>query len=159
MLTALVSRLEELGATVIEVDTDGLYFVPPSPPPGIAGRADMASGVNEEKLLADLGAVLPDELQLELDGRYAAMFSYKMKNYVLLDFRGAIRVKGSGLRSRGIELFLREWMEAMFHLVLTGRRSDVPALVRRWEEDFRNHRVPVRHFMRTETLQDSLPAY
>jgi len=88
-----------------------------------------------------------------------AMFSYKMKNYVLLDSRGALRVKGSGLRSRGIELFLRQWMERMFQLVLTGRRAEIPALVRQWEEDFRHHRVPVKQFMKTETLQDSLPAY
>src|SRR6266404_8439155 len=63
------------------------------------------------------------------------------------------------LRSRGIELFLRQWMERMFQLVLTGRRAEIPALVRQWEEDFRHHRVPVKQFMKTETIQDSLPAY
>ena len=158
LLMALVARLEELGATVIEVDTDGLYFVP-APTPRVAGEPGPSSDVDEQQLLADLTAVLPEALQLELDGRYASMFSYKMKNYVLLDARGALRVKGSSLRSRGIELYLRQWMEAMFQLVLTGRRAEVPALVKRWEEDFRHHRVPVRQFMRTETLQDSLAAY
>jgi DNA polymerase I len=150
LVTALVARLQELGATVIEVDTDGLYFVPPFP---VDGAPD------EEGLLAELAAVLPGGIQLELDGRYAAMFSYKMKNYVLLDQRGKLLTKGSGLRSRGIELFQRLWMEEMFRLLLTGRRDEIPALVRRWEEDFRAHRVPVKLFMKTETLQDSLPAY
>ncbi len=103
--------------------------------------------------------MLPEAIQLELDGRYPAMFSYKMKNYVLLDPQGKLLIKGSGLRSRGIELFQRQWMEEMFHLLLTGRRDEIPALVRRWEEDFRAHRVPVKLFMKTETLQDSLPAY
>ena len=156
LLMALVERLEALGATVIEVDTDGLYFVPPDGPPSSVSARPV---VDEERLLADLAAVLPEELQLELDGRFPAMFSYKMKNYVLLDSRGTLRVKGSGLRSRGIELFLRQWMEAMFHLVLTGRRADVPALLKRWENDFRAHRVPVKQFMKTETLQDSLGTY
>ena len=57
------------------------------------------------------------------------MFSYKMKNYVLLDERGKLLIKGSGLRSRGIELFQRRWMEEMFRLLLTGRRDEIPALV------------------------------
>jgi len=147
LVMALVARLEEMSATVIEVDTDGLYFVPP------------AQGADEERLLADLAAVLPEAIQLELDGRYRAMFSYKMKNYVLLDAQGKLLLKGSGLRSRGIELFQRQWMEEMFRLLLTGHRDEVPALVKRWEEDFQAHRVPVKQFMKTETLQESLPAY
>src|SRR5207247_582596 len=59
LLMALVARLEELGATVIEVDTDGLYFVPPAQGAGIAPEASTPSAVDEERLLADLGAVLP----------------------------------------------------------------------------------------------------
>jgi DNA polymerase, archaea type len=82
-----------------------------------------------------------------------------MKNYVLLDPRGKLLVKGSGLRSRGLELFQRKWMEEMFRLALTGRRTEIPDLVARWEDDFRTHRVPVKDFMKTETLQESLAAY
>jgi DNA polymerase I len=147
LVTALVARLDALGATVIEVDTDGLYFVPPAGAPDADG------------LLADLASVLPEGIQLELDGRYPAMFSYKMKNYVLFDERGKLLIKGSGLRSRGIELFQRQWMEEMFRLLLTGRRDEIPALLRRWEEDFRAHRLSVKQFMKTETLQESLAAY
>jgi DNA polymerase elongation subunit (family B) len=87
------------------------------------------------------------------------MLSYKMKNYVLLDPGGKLLIKGSGLRSRGIELFQRQWMEEMFRLLLTGRRDEISALNRRWEEDFVARRVPVRQFMKTETLQESLGAY
>jgi len=147
LVMGLVDRLRELGAAVIEVDTDGLYFVPGP------GSAD------EDALVAELAGVLPPGVQLELAGRYPAMFSYKAKNYVLMDGRGKLLIKGSGLRSRGIELFQRQWMEEMFRLLLTGRRDEIPALVRRWEEDFLAHRVAVKQFMKTETLQESLPAY
>jgi len=50
-------------------------------------------------------------------------------------------------------------MEEMFRLLLTGRRDEIPTLVKRWEEDFRAHRVPLKQFMKTETLQDSLATY
>ncbi|MGH7415667.1 MAG: DNA polymerase domain-containing protein, partial [Candidatus Rokuibacteriota bacterium] len=147
LVQGLLERLGGLGATVVEVDTDGIYFVPPSPP------------ASEERLVTELSAALPEGIQLELDGRYVAMFSYKMKNYVLLDARGKLLIKGSGLRSRGIELFQRLWMEEMFRLLLTGRRAEIPALLARWEEDFRAHRVPLKQFMKTETLQESLAVY
>ena len=111
---------------------------------------------DEEALCSPtLEAVLPAGIQLELDGRYEAMLSYKMKNYVLLDARGKLLIKGSGLRSRGIELFQRLWLEEMFRLLLSGRREEIPALVARWREDFEAHRVPVKQFMKTETLQES----
>jgi DNA polymerase elongation subunit (family B) len=151
LVQLLLDQLSGLGATVVEVDTDGVYFVPPAPETWSAAR--------EGELVARLSAALPEGLQLELDGRYAAMFSYKMKNYVLLDGRGKLLIKGSGLRSRGIELYQRLWMEEMFRLLLTGRREEIPALVKRWEEDFLAHRVPIKQFMKTETLQESLAAY
>jgi len=109
--------------------------------------------------VAELSRILPEGVKLELDGRYPAMLSYKIKNYVLLDGRGKLTIKGSGLRSRGLELFQRNWMEAMFRLLLTGRRDEIPALVERYLLDFAEHRIPVREFMKTETLQDSLDTY
>jgi DNA polymerase elongation subunit (family B) len=159
VVSALVARLNEIGATVIEVDTDGLYFVPPPSAPGLARGESDENRRSEDTLMADLAAVLPSGIALELDGRYPAMLSYKMKNYVLLDPRGKLLVKGSGLRSRGIENFQRLWMEEMFRLLLTGRRSQIPNLLTRWQEDFRARRVPLKHFMKTETLRESLGAY
>jgi len=150
LIRTIVDALRERGATVIEIDTDGIYFVAP---PGVGDQA------GEEALVADLSRGLPPGISLELDGRYPAMFSYKMKNYVLLDRTGRLTIKGSGLRSRGLELFQRTWMEEMFRLLLTGRRAEIPALVQRYLDDFAAHRVPVKQFMKTETLQDSLDTY
>ncbi len=150
LIRHVVEALKGRGATVIEIDTDGIYFVAP---PNVTGQA------GEEALVADLSQGFPPGISLELDGRYPAMFSYKMKNYVLLDARERIAVKGSALRSRGLELFQRIWMEEMFRLLLTGRRAEIPALVQRYLDDFAAHRIPVKQFMKTETLQDSLATY
>ena len=149
LVLALVDRLHALGATVIEVDTDGLYFVP----------AAAGGERSDEALLGELVADLPVGLQLELGGPYRAMLSYKMKNYALLDAGGKLIVKGSSLRSRGIELFQRQWMEELFRLLLAGRREEVGDLLKRWEDDFLAHRVPVKQFMKTETLQESPGSY
>jgi DNA polymerase I len=149
IVAALLERLTELGATPVEADTDGVYFVPP---PG--HRPD-----DDDALLERTAAGLPASIQLELDGRYAAMFSYKMKTYALLDARGRPSLKGSAFRSRGIEPVQRQIIEEVVRALLDGRRADVQRIIERRLDDFAAHRVDVRAFARTETLHESLDAY
>ena len=146
---SIVDRLAALGAVPIEGDTDGVYFLAP---PGHAPAEDGA-------LLEKIAAGLPDGIALELDGRHAAMFSYKMKTYALLDERGRVHLKGSGFRSRGLEPFQRRLIEEVVRLLLEDKRGDVRAVIDRWLAAFAAHQVPVRHFARTETLGETLDAY
>jgi DNA polymerase, archaea type len=87
------------------------------------------------------------------------MFSYKMKNYALLDARDDVILKGSGLKSRGLEPYLRAWMEEMFGLLLRGEADKVDALLAKYMEEFEQHQFDVKMFMKTESLQDSLATY
>jgi DNA polymerase I len=87
------------------------------------------------------------------------MFSYKMKNYALLDARGEVILKGSGLKSRGLEPFLRAWMEEMFALLLQGEADRIDTLLAKYMEEFEQHQFDVKMFMKTESLQDSLATY
>lgn len=150
LIQEIVGNLEREGAQILEVDTDGIYFVPPD---GIRTAAA------EEKLMVRISKSLPEGIRLELAGRYKGMFNYKKKNYVLLDEEGRLIVKGSGLRSRGLERFQREWMNGMFHLLLKNKRKKIPELLERYRQDLENHALPVEMFMKTETLQDSLENY
>ena len=70
-------------------------------------------------MLAEIAATMPAGIKLEIDGNYPAMFCYKMKNYVLLDDTGEMTIRGSGLKSRGLERFQRRFMEDMFLLLMT----------------------------------------
>ena len=149
IVTAIVDRLTALGATPIEADTDGVYFLAP------AGHAETDDAV----LLETIAAGLPEGIALELDARLATMLSYKMKTYALLDARGRVQLKGSGFRSRGLEPFQRRVIEEVVRLLLEGRRSEVRGVIDRWLTDFATHRVPVRQFARTETLQETVDVY
>jgi DNA polymerase elongation subunit (family B) len=149
LIRQIVDWLEERGCRIIEVDTDGLYFTLPE---GMGPAA-------EHDMLEALAATLPAQIRLELAGRYRSMFSYKMKNYALLDAQGKLIIKGSGLRSRGLELFQRQWMEEMLLLLLTGQREKIPELTDRYLKTFAGHRFPVQMFMKTETLQETLDTY
>jgi DNA polymerase elongation subunit (family B) len=148
-VSAIIERLAALGATVLEADTDGVYFTPPS------GHAP----ADDEPLLEKIAGALGPGIHLELDGRYAAMFSYKLKTYALLDAQGRVNLKGSAFRSRGLEPFQRHLIEEVVRLLLIGRAAEVKAVVDRWMQDFAARRVPPRAFARTETLGETLEAY
>jgi DNA polymerase elongation subunit (family B) len=149
VLAVIVARLVELGATPVEADTDGVYFVPPP------GHVDGRDG----GLLADVAAGLPEGVHLELDSHHVAMFSYKAKTYALLDAQGRLTLRGAAFRSRGLEPFQRQAIEEAIRLLLARRGAEVRGVVDRWLADFAAHRVPVRAFARTETLRDTLDAY
>jgi DNA polymerase elongation subunit (family B) len=110
-------------------------------------------------LLDSLAGALPEGIKLEIDGRYPAMFSYKMKNYVLLDEAGELTIRGSGLKSRGLERFQRRFMEEMFRLLLEDRRAEIPGLLETYKGRIAAHQMPIRELMKTDTLQDSLEVY
>jgi DNA polymerase elongation subunit (family B) len=149
VVTAIVERLTALGATPIEADTDGVYFLAPPAHPA----ADDAA------LLERIAADLPAGVALELDARHAAMLSYKMKTYALVDERGRVQLKGSGFRSRGLEPFQRRIIEEIVRLLLEGKRDQVRPVIDRWLWAFASHQVPVRQFARTETLQETVDVY
>ena len=150
LIQRAVAELEQHGAQVIEVDTDGIYFVPPS---------DASEEKSAERLLEQVGSIMPEGIRLEIDGRYASMFSYKMKNYVLQDDAGKMTIRGSGLRSRGLERFQRRFMEQMFRLLLEDRRDEIPKLLDNYSARLARHEIGMADLMKTETLQDSLDTY
>ncbi|HSR57228.1 MAG TPA: hypothetical protein VLL57_03530, partial [Candidatus Binataceae bacterium] len=130
--------------------TDGIYFVLPD---------NSDSDERAEAMLAEIAAAMPAGIRLELDGKYPAMFSYKMKNYVLLDAAGEMTVRGSGLKSRGLERFQRRFMEDMFQLLMSDRHGELPALFAGYLDRIARHQLGIADLMKTETLQDSLDNY
>ncbi|MHB8767111.1 MAG: DNA polymerase domain-containing protein [Deferrisomatales bacterium] len=150
LIRRVLDDLRARGARPVEVDTDGVYFVPPD---GVRG------GEAEEAFVAQVSQALPEGIRLDLGGRYRAMLSYKVKNYVLLTHDGELVVRGSGLRSRGLERFQREFLEELFRAVLEGRPDDVAGLKDRYLEELRAHRWSPDRFAKTETLHDSLEVY
>jgi DNA polymerase, archaea type len=117
---------------VIEIDTDGLYFVPPT-------KSD------PKTLESELQEALPKGVDVEIDGQFPAMFSYKMKNYALAGRMGKLHVTGSALRSRGLEKFQRQFLEEMLTLALQGRSEEGAATLRGLLPEDRARPVPHRH--------------
>jgi DNA polymerase elongation subunit (family B) len=146
----MLEWLRTEGAQPVEIDTDGIYFVPP---PGVNTQE------RARALVERLSTSLPAGIEVELAGNYQAMFSYKKKNYALLDEHGNVIIRGSALRSRGMEPYLREFLSDMIRLLLEGRAGEVRALARECDERLKRHEVAVSSLAKTETLAESPETY
>ncbi|HEY2102171.1 MAG TPA: DNA polymerase domain-containing protein [Chthoniobacterales bacterium] len=170
LLQKMIAWLNERGAQVIEVDTDGIYFVPPD---SVAGAASGAAGSKRaqaqpgsatpattiERLRTGLAEILPAGIEVEFDEQFDAMFSYKAKNYALLTRDGDVVIKGGALKSRGLEKFQRFFLEEMIKLLMEGKSEEISQLRDRFEKQIRDREMPIDMLMKTDTLQDSLEKY
>jgi DNA polymerase elongation subunit (family B) len=95
VLDLMCRELAARGVTLIEADTDGVYFAVPQ----------AWTEADERRIVAEVAALLPPLVQLELEGRYAAMLSHEPKNYALLHYDGALLLRGVAFRSSRAEPF------------------------------------------------------
>jgi DNA polymerase I len=146
LLKKMIDWLNAHGAKVIEVDTDGIYFVPPD-------KTDI------DELQKGLAKELPPGIEVEFDEQFDAMFSYKAKNYALLTKDGDVIIKGGALKSRGLEKFQRVFLEEMIKLIMEGKSAAIVNLRNQFEEKIRNREWKIDMLMKTDTLQDSLDKY
>ena len=149
-IKSMIDQLRAEGACTVEIDTDGIYFKPP---------ALCLTEHDELALIRRISEALPDGIQVELDGRYRAMFAYKTKNYALQGYDGRILIKGSGLRSRGLEPYLREFMQELIERLLNGRSETAEALYQEYVARLRSGKIDVDWVSRTETLNESPESY
>ncbi len=145
ILLFIMRLIVERGGTLVEVDTDGVLFVPPSEILNEAAERAFLDGLNED---------MPEGIHIGFDGRYARILSYKKKNYALRGYLGSTVIKGSALISRSLEPFAQRFVRDCVHLLLD---EDVEGMhhtylkMRRqiWEHDWEH----AGDFSRTDVLK------
>jgi len=146
LLQKLIDEFESHGCTILEADTDGIYL-----------SSDRY--YNEPEAMLDLVRhVLPAGIELEFDGRYEAMFCYKAKNYALRE-GSKIILRGSALRSRGIEPYLKRLSDAAIRHLLGLPAESPAALLASYRESLPGRRMPVAELAKSETLGMNPEAY
>ncbi|MBV8366561.1 MAG: hypothetical protein JO194_08660 [Candidatus Eremiobacteraeota bacterium] len=139
VMDRMVGALRERNARVIEVDTDGAFFQPPT-------------DANAVRMVAEVGSTLGDGLHLALEERYPAMLSLMPKNYALKREAGDLILRGSALRSARDEPFGRSLVSAIALALLERRTSEIVDLVRTAIERIRNGELSVEEFSRRESI-------
>ncbi len=110
VLARLCSEFARRGVTLLEADTDGVYFAVP----------ESFDEADERRIVAEVAALLPERVQLEFDGRYAAMLSHEPKNYALAAYGGGLTLRGVAFRSSRAEPFGSAFLRKSVERLLAG---------------------------------------
>jgi len=146
LLQALIAEFAKHDCTILEADTDGIYL------------SSEKYYERPEALLAQVAPILPEGIELEHDGRYTAMFCYKMKNYALYD-GSKVTLRGSALRSRGMEPFLKKLSDRLITF-LVGASTDSPlTLLEDYRRRLADRTMPVEELAKSETLSQNPEVY
>jgi DNA polymerase elongation subunit (family B) len=146
LLQALIDEFAKHGCTMLEADTDGIYL------------SSEKFFEDPDELLALVGGILPAGIELEHDGRYTAMFCYKAKNYALYD-GSRITLRGSALRSRGMEPFLKKLSDRLIHYLVGAGGESPLKLIEDYRQRLATRAVPVEELAKSETLNQNPEAY
>jgi DNA polymerase elongation subunit (family B) len=141
----VVTNLRARGATPIEVDTDGVYFVPPP---------HVDSLDVEEAFIDRVAENLPAGIRLGHDGRFAGMLSLRLKTYALLAHDGSMSLKGSALRSRRMEPCFRRFLVVAARRFLQDEREAVRDDYFLLAERIRNREVTAEEIVQWGMIND-----
>ncbi len=151
ILRRMIRAIQDRGGRVVEVDTDGVLFVPPD---GVQGEAA------EKTFTEALTDALPEGIRVGFDGRYRKILSYKKKNYALLTYDGALKFKASWLVSGSSERFGRQFVRRAIRLLVDEDVQGLHDLYLQTREMIeQSDWQEVDRFARTETLKDTLAQY
>jgi DNA polymerase, archaea type len=128
VLAVMCKELAARGVTLLEADTDGVYGAVP----------ESWSEADERRAVAEVAALLPPLVQLEFEGRYAAMLSHEPKNYVLLGYDGALHLRGVAFRSSRAEPFGEAFLRDAIGKLLVG---DIAGVQRAYVDAIANLRA------------------
>jgi DNA polymerase elongation subunit (family B) len=146
----MITDFEAKGCKIIEVDTDGILFIPPP---------DVTTELEERELVSEVSSLMPQGINIGFDGRFRKMISYMKKNYALLGYDQVMTLKGSSLTSRSSEKFGREFVRRGFETLLSENISGLHNLFTEYRNKILNHELDIADFSRTESLKSSLEQY
>lgn len=112
LLKRLIHVIEDLGGRVILCDTDGVMFELP--------EQNMTDDEVDHLIGSVVSDRMPEGIEIDNDGRFAAVAAYKPKNYAKVP-RGEpdnLKLTGNSLTGRGIEpVFLDYIQQQMWHVI------------------------------------------
>ena len=131
-LGQMCRELRARGVTLLEADTDGVYFSVP----------DSWTEQDERRVVAEVAALLPQLVNLEFEGRYQAMLSHEPKNYALLSYEGALTLRGVAFRSSRAEPYGEQFLRRATDRLLKGDVVGVRAAYLDTVDALRHRRLP-----------------
>lgn len=146
LLQKLISQLEKEGCLILEADTDGLYL------------SSEKYFKDPYKLIEKVLHLMPEEIDLEFDASFKSMFAYKAKNYALWDGKNVL-IRGSALRSRATEPFLKELTEALIYYLLGCSSTHPRQIAQEFKQEIIQTTIPIEKLAKSERLSQNPLVY
>ncbi len=148
-LDLMCRELAVRGVTLLEADTDGVYFAVP----------ESWTEADERRAVSEVAARLPPHVQLALEGRYRAMLSHEPKNYALLTYDETLILRGVAFRSSRAEPFGESFLRRALRRLLAGDVAGVRDAYLRTLDALRRRELPTRDVSQRVRLSKSPERY
>jgi DNA polymerase elongation subunit (family B) len=149
LLALMCRELAARGVTLLEADTDGVYFAVP---------ADWEEA-RERAAVAEVATLLPSLVKLEFEGRYAAMLSHQPKNYALLTYEDTLLLRGVAFRSSRSEPYGEAFLRRAVACLLGDDVPGVRAVYVETLDQLRARLIPTEQVAITARLTKTPAAY
>ncbi len=96
-------------------DTDSIMFC----------KQDMSPFTKQEQniLLEEINNLLPKEIKFANDGIFKKVICLKAKNYIMVDEKGKVKIKGSSLKSATLEPALKQMLGEFINALLEDKQE------------------------------------
>ena len=136
ILDLMVDTIVNFGGEILEIDTDGVFFTSP-----------IADQVAEA--VAD---ALPEGIEIELEFQNCHIFLPVAKNYILVDERGKVTVKGAKFRGRNNYPLQNEFQIEFIRLYFVVGEDAAEKYYLKVRHDIRHTRFPLEKLTITRKI-------
>ena len=111
-------------------DTDSISFC----------KKDQSPFSKEEMalLLAELNTLFHETIKFEYDGYFPKVIAIKTKNYILLNDKGDLKVKGSGLKKSTSEKAIKEYFKEFINCLVYDKQEELVPLYNKYIKEAMN---------------------
>jgi DNA polymerase, archaea type len=150
ILKEITHQIELFNATIIQSDDRGFFLLMPD---NIIGET------NRQNFIDRLSKTLPDGISLVQSNNYKRMFSYRKSNYAVLDQNDNVLIKGNSLISRGMERYLRIFIQRFIECMFTNDLTRLHHIYATAYTQIVKHEWTPRDFCKTEIVRMDTETY
>lgn len=110
--------------TLINCDTDSITFC----------KSDMSviDKKEQEFLLDELNSLYPENIKFEHDGYFPSFVVVKAKNYIMLDDKGKLKIKGSSMRSLKTEPIMKLMIDEIVKALVNHELDSISDIYKKY---------------------------
>lgn len=151
LLTQMMKIIHEFGGEVVECDTDGVIYIP---------REEIRDDLDAQREeVAEISRRMPKGINIDLEGLFKVMLSYKKKNYMLVDYNGKVKTKGGSFKNRGLEPYGRRYLKEQANALLERNVQKMWEIHEKYKSMIINREWTADDFSRRAQLKRTIHAY